>query len=104
MEGSGEILIFTLPSFIESDPGKHGRKKHPVPVDPMPPTAVNDKLDNHSKVNEKGGRGKRLTEDEKMTAKIRGAERKRQRRDERRNSKTRRSKDGTRAVKNKVFV
>ncbi|EQD25785.1 transposase, IS4, partial [mine drainage metagenome] len=30
-------------TFIESDPGKHGRKKSPVPVDPEPPEMIEEK-------------------------------------------------------------
>ena len=77
-------------SFIESDPGKHGRKKPPVSPD-MPEIVQDEKKD------------KTMTKDEmrqaKREAKIRAAEKRRIRRDERRNAETRRSKDGTWAKK-----
>ena len=77
-------------AFIESDPGKHGRKKPPVPLDLMPPPET---------VHEDLSENRKLTKEEKKQAKIRAAENKRQRREERKHSKTRRSKDGTWAKK-----
>ncbi len=78
-------------SFIEADPGKHGKKKPPVPVDPAPPAADTGQ----AKTEEK----QHMTKEEKRQAKIRAAEKKMERRDERKYSKTRRSKDGTWAKK-----
>lgn len=77
-------------TFIESDPGKHGRKKPPVPVDPAPPTDA---------VTQSDHREKRMTKDERREAKIRNAHKKQERREERKHAKTRRSKDGTWAKK-----
>ncbi len=74
-------------SFIESDPGKHGRKKPPLSPDPQIHETV---MESSSTMNEKQG----MTKEEKRQAKIRAAERKKQRRDERKYSSTRRSKDG----------
>jgi|ACXJ01.1.fsa_nt_gi IS5 family transposase len=77
-------------SFIESDPGKHGKKKPPVSPD-MPEIVSDEKKDTA------------MTKDEKRQARretrIRSAERKRIRRDERKSAGTRRSKDGTWAKK-----
>ena len=91
-------------TFIESDPGKHGRKKPPVPVDPVPPKMTGDvkectpgKDEDASTATKKG-----MTKEEKKTARIKAAEKKRMRREERKNGKTRRSKDGTWAKKNSV--
>jgi IS5 family transposase len=88
-------------TFVETDPGKHGKKKPPVPVEPEPPEITGDagadiseKEDNASAVK------KRMTKEEKRQAKIRNAEKKRMRRDERRGGKTRRSRDGTWTKKN----
>ncbi|BAB60578.1 hypothetical protein [Thermoplasma volcanium GSS1] len=79
-------------SFIESDPGKHGRKK--PPVSPNMPEIVQDEKKDKTMTKD----GKRQA---KREAKIRVAEKKRIRRDERRNAKTRRFKDGTWAKKGK---
>jgi IS5 family transposase len=87
-------------TFVESDPGKHGKRKPPSPVDPEPPEMTGDaKLDNSVNNNASSTR-KRMTKEEKKQARIMGAEKKRIRRDERRNAKTRRSKDGTWTKKN----
>ena len=88
MEGSGKTLIFTLPTFIESDPGKHRKKKPPVPV---VPESAEMKKDETASTETK----KRITREEKRQAKIRNIEKKRLRREERKYGKTRRSKDGT---------
>ncbi|EQD74984.1 IS5 inactivated transposase, partial [mine drainage metagenome] len=74
-------------------PGKHGKKKPPVPVDPEPHELTEEKAMNTDKK-------KRLGKEEKKTARIKAAEKKRLRRDERRSADTRRSKDGTWAKKN----
>ncbi len=78
-------------SFIETDPGKHGKKKPPVTPD-MPEIVTDEKRDPAT-----------LTKNEKRQAKreagVRAAEKKRIRREERKNAKTRRSKDGTWAKK-----
>ena len=89
-------------TFIESDPGKHGKKKQPVPVDPEPPKATEEKIaETQDKEKAAGKDGKkRMTKEEKREAKIRAAEKKRLRREERRSAKTRRSKDGTWTKKN----
>lgn len=90
-------------TFIESDPGKHGRKKPPVPVDPVPPEMREDvKADTSGKDEAPSSTRKRMTREEKKQARIRNAEKKRIRREDRRNAKTRRSKDGTWAKKNSV--
>lgn len=77
-------------SLIESDPGKHGKNK--PPVSPHMQEIVPDTKKDTT-----------MTKDEKRQAKkeskIRAGEKKRIRRDERRNAKTRRSKDGTWAKK-----
>ena len=79
-------------TFIESDPGKHGKKKPPEPEDPMSMPAVVLQ----TPVNEKSDKEKhKLTKEERRQAKVRAAENKRIKRDERKYSKTRRSKDGT---------
>ena len=78
-------------SFIESDPGKHGKKK-PKPEDPMSMPAV----DMQTPVKDKSDKEKhRLTKEERRQAKVRAVENRRIRRDERKYYKTRRSKDGT---------
>ena len=81
MEGSGETLIFTLPTFITSDPG-HKRNDKPEMVDPqMPPV---DAVNSDSAAEKKDER--------KLSVQ--------HQKDERKNSKTRRSKDGTWTKKN----
>ena len=89
-------------SYIESDHGKHGRKKPPVPVDPEPPqmtkgeeTGESPEKDNAADPDQK----RKMTRAEKKAAKIRAAEKKRIRRDERKSARTRRSRDGTFAKK-----
>ena len=89
-------------TFIESDPGKHGKKKPPVPVDPVPPKMTKDakegtagKDEDASTVTKKG-----MTREEKKAARIKAAENKRLRREERKDGKARRSKDGTWSKKN----
>ena len=89
-------------AYLESDPGKHGRKKPPVPIDPAPPTAESAVLVDSSKGtgnDGKDGKKKRMTKAEKRQAKIRAAENRIQKREERKYSLTRRSKDGTWAKK-----
>ncbi|MHB8544762.1 MAG: transposase [Leptospirales bacterium] len=76
MEGSGEILIFTLP----------------VPVDPPIPETSSEKDANAID-------SRKTAKEEKRAAKIRAVEKKRMRREERRSAKTRRSKDGTHSKK-----
>ncbi|EQD55073.1 transposase IS4 family protein, partial [mine drainage metagenome] len=70
-------------TIITSDPGKHGKKKTPVSPD-MPEIVPDTKKDASA-----------MSKEEKRDAKIRSAENKRLRREERRSAKTRRSKDGT---------
>jgi IS5 family transposase len=89
-------------SYIESDHGKHGRKKPPVPVDPEPPKMTEDEKagetpekDNAADSDQK----RKMTEAEKKAAKTKAAEKKRLSREERRSARTRRSKDGTFAKK-----
>ncbi len=89
-------------SYIESDHGKHGRKKPPVPVDPEPPQMTEDEKtgetpgkDNAATSDQK----RKMTRAEKKAAKIRAAEKKRISREERRTARTRRSRDGTFAKK-----
>jgi IS5 family transposase len=89
-------------TFIESDPGKHGRKKPPVPVDSAPPMREDVKADTPGKDEAPSSTRKRMTREEKRQARIRNAEKKRIRREDRRNAKTGRSKDGTWAKKNSV--
>ncbi len=89
-------------AYIESDPGKHGRKKPPVPVDPTPPTAESANLVERNGKDGNDGKKKRMTKEERRQAKIRAAENKRQRKEERKYSLTRRSKDGTWAKKGSV--
>ncbi|MEM0136249.1 MAG: transposase [Thermoplasmatales archaeon] len=79
-------------TFIESDPGKHGRKKPPVPPDPSI-LSIKEKIADATP--------EKLTEEEKKQARINAAEKRSERREERKYSRTRRSKDGTWAVKNK---
>ena len=81
-------------TFIESDPGKHGKKKPPVSADMVPVTPESA----HEKPAME--KGKRTTKEEKRQAKIRNAEKKRLRREERKDGKTGRSKDGTWTKKN----
>ena len=89
-------------TFIESDPGKHGKKKPPVPVDPEFPEMKRDVRTDMPAKDETAPTGakKRMTREEKRQAKIRNAEKKRLRREERKYGKTRRSKDGTWTKKN----
>ncbi|MHB8360150.1 MAG: IS5 family transposase [Thermoplasmataceae archaeon] len=85
-------------SYIESDHGKHGRRKPPVPVDPEPP-----QMTKNEETGESPGKGdaadpdqkKKMTKAQKKAAKIKASEKKRLSKEERRSSKTRRSKDGT---------
>ena len=71
-------------TFIESDPGKHGKKKPPVPPDPSILPIKENILDPTMP--------KKITKEEKKQAKIRAAKKKREeRRDGRKCSKTRRS-------------
>ena len=87
-------------TFIESDPGKHGKKKPPVPV---PSEMMNDvKEDMHKDESASTETKKRITKEEKRQAKIRNIEKNRMRREERKDGKTGRSKDGTWAKKNSV--
>ena len=54
-------------TFIESDPGKHGKKKPPVPVDPEPPEVTEEKTaetQDKEKATGKDGK-KRMTKVEK---------------------------------------
>ena len=88
-------------SYIESDHGKHGRKKPPVPIDPEPP-----RVTNNEKTGETPGKDaadpdqeRKMAKAEKKAAKARAAEKKRISREERRSAKTRRSRDGTFAKK-----
>ena len=88
-------------TFIESNPGKHGKKKSPVPVDPVPPEMTKDvKADTPGKDESASATKKRMTKEEKRQAKIRNAGKKRLRREERKDANTRRSKDGTWTKKN----
>ena len=80
-------------TFIETDPGKHRRKKPPVPVDPE--SAEMPKDETASTETKKS-----MTREEKRQAKIRNIEKKRLRREESKYGKTRRSKDDTWAKKN----
>jgi IS5 family transposase len=81
-------------TFIESDPGKHGKKKPPVPPDPSILPIKENILDPTMP--------KKITKEEKKQAKTKAAEKKRERRTERKQGKTRRSKDGTWTKKNSV--
>lgn len=96
-------------TFVETDPGKHGKKKPPVPVDPEPREATEGKTA-ETLDKEKASGKKKMSKAQKRKARIRAAERKREekvkaaekkrlRREERRTAKTRRSKDGTHAKK-----
>ena len=79
-------------TFIESDPGKHGRKKPPVPVD-RSVTEINTgerSGDTGNHENEK-----KLTREQKRQAKIRASENRIKRREDRKYSRTRRSRDST---------
>nr|WP_298409045.1 transposase [Ferroplasma sp.] len=73
-------------TFIETDPGKHGKKR--PPVDPIP-SELRDVTPE-----------KMTTKVGKREAKIRTSEKKRLRREERRSARTRRSKNGTWTKKN----
>ncbi|WP_393970854.1 IS5 family transposase [Oxyplasma meridianum] len=77
--------------IITADPGKHGKKKPPVSLDPHPPA--------DTKNTGKEQKEKKMTREEKRHAKIMAAEKKRIMREERRYSETRRSKDGTHTKK-----
>ena|GEM_PF-6748292 len=91
MEGSGEILILTLPTFIESDPG-HGKGKKgdgTIPIDPELPEITSGK-ENPEMSKKELKAAKRIEKEQK----------KKERGEERRNAKTRRSRDGSWAVKN----
>ena len=60
-------------TFIESDPGKHGRKKPPKPEDPMSMPAVGMQ----APVKEKSGNKKhKLTKEERRQAMVRAVENK----------------------------
>ena len=87
-------------TFIESDPGKHGKKKPPVPVDPEPPEMTEKNRGDSEEKTQGPAKKKRMTKVEKREARIKAAEKKRLRREERRSAKTRRSKDGTWTKKN----
>ena len=89
-------------TFVETDPGKHGKKKPPVPVDPEPPEMTKDVKEGTPGKDEVASTvtEKRMTKEEKRQAKIRSAEKKRMRREERKDGKTRRSRDGTWTRKN----
>ena len=75
-------------TFIESDPGKHGKKKPPVPADPSI-LLVKEKIADATTPK------KKITKEEKKQAKIKAAKKRAEKRDERKYSRTRRSKDGT---------
>ena len=87
-------------TFIESDPGKHGKKK--PPVGPELPGVTKEKTAEAPDKGKTAGTGgkKKMTKEERKAAKIRASEKKRLRREERRSAKTRRSKDGTWTKKN----
>ena len=79
---AGKVQDVTL---IESDPGKHGKKKLPTPMDPVPPEMTQDAKEvTPGKAEDESATKKRMASEEK----------KRMLRDERRNAKIRRSKDG----------
>ena len=82
-------------TFIESDPRKHGKKKPPVPPDPsiLP---IKENIVDPTMPKEK------LTKEERKQAKTKAAEKKWERRTERKQGKTRRSNDGTWTKKNSV--
>ena len=89
-------------SYIESDHGKHGRKKPPSPVDPELPQIKKDEETGESPGKNNAadpGQKRKMTKAEKKAAKARAAEKKRLQRDERKSAKTRRSRDGTFAKK-----
>ncbi len=79
-------------SYIESDHGKHGKGKPPVPVDPEPPAGIMKQAGT-------GNTDGKKTRAEKLIEKKAKAEQKLIRREGRREAKTRRSKDGTFAMK-----
>ncbi len=81
-------------TFIETDPGKHGKKR--PPVGPEFPEVTEEKTaETPGKEKTAGTDGKKkMTKEERKAAKIRAAEKKRLRREERR------SKDGTWTKKN----
>ena len=91
-------------TFIETDPGKHRKKKPPVPVDPESAEMIKNVKEGTSGKDEAASTEtkKRITKEEKRQAKIRNIEKKRLRREERKYGKTRRSKDGTWTKKNSV--
>ena len=73
-------------TFIHSDPGKHGRKRPPVTPD-MPPLSPEEAVEKPD--------GRKTTREEKRRAKVMASEKKRQAAEERKCSRTRRSRDGT---------
>ena len=73
--------------IITADPGKHGKKKTPVHLDPHPPADTNNAREDKKK--------SKMTKEEKRQAKVMAAEKKRIIREERRYAETRRSRDGT---------
>ena len=93
MEGSGKTLIFTLPTFIESDPGLGKRKRGDctITVDPEFPDEQAEQEKPETEMSKK---------EMKAAKRIEKESKKKEREEERRNAKTRRSKDGTWAVKN----
>ena len=72
-------------TFVETDPGKHGKKKPPVPVDSVPPEMAKDlKEGTPGKDNAASTEAKKsMTREERRQTKIRNSERKRLRREER---------------------
>ena len=70
-------------TFIETDPGKHRKKKPPVPVDLESAEMMKDGAASTETK-------KSMTKEEKRQAKIRNIEKKRLRREERKYGKTRR--------------
>ena len=103
LEARGIVIkkgIIQDATFIETDSGKHGRKKPPVPMDPEPPEMTEESRGDSEEKTLDTGKKKRMTKVEKREARIRPAEKKRLRREERRSAKTRRSKDGTWTKKN----
>ena len=94
MEGSGENLIFTLPSFIESDPG-HGKTRKgdgTILVDPEFPEKPPDQEKPETEMSRKELKAAKRIEKERK---------KKERSEERKNAKTGRPRDGPWAVKNK---
>ena len=83
-------------TFIESDPGKHGKKKPPVPPDPSILPIKENILDPTMP--------KKITKEKKKQAKIRVAKKREERRDGRKCSKTRRSgmEHGQRRVPDRI--